>query len=411
MRRKLGLEIVAIAAALAVTTPSRADDTGEDPLRRLPHRRPIEIDAAELAGRWITVLADDSLAAATNEFADVRVSDDAGHLVPHFTTLPRDTDVRWRALGSDSLTWHDDPNAGPVLDVELESTTVSALVVIPDAAALGRPASIHVLGGRTGRRWAPLEAEVSTLGDVTGTLTVVRLPARPPRHVRLVGPTNAGASLPGAMLYTESTEPAPRRHAAFTPTAELRGDRWGHRLDLVASRWVAGVVVEPTDESAFNRLMIELEVAPDRWRSVDPGETQARRRESNRHVTFSPQRASGIRVSVVGAGGATAPFTPLAVEVVPTRIVLRVPSDATRLWINYGDPFLGSSGAVEQDVVMRTEAFELAALGPEVTNPRYSPPGIGWEWVRRHPAVLTVVMVLILVAVAAIVLQDARRRT
>ena len=396
---------------LTIITAATARATETDPLSRLPHRRAIQLEAGMPGEEWIVVHADDALAAATGDFADVRVSDSRGRLVPHFTISPRETDVRWRPIETDALTWHDDPRAGRVMDFRIEPSTEPVLVVLTGTAELMRSESppIRVLGGRDGRRWRRIEAPISTMSDLTGSVMIVTLPARSPRFIRLVAPTDAERGLPEGSLYTEAHVAAPRDSARFTSSSEWRDRQWCFSLELAAARAVAGVVLASSDDVAFWRPRLELEVAGDRWRDVPESETRVYRDATLNHVTISPTRATGVRVRVAGAEGTRPPVTPVAVEVVPTRIVVRRPDDAEALWINYGDPLLESTGATEQPLVLRTAQLRRASLGPEVANPAYSPPGLGWEWARRHPAVLTIVMTVILALIAAIVLRDARR--
>jgi hypothetical protein len=75
------------------------------------------------------------------------------------------------------------------------------------------------------------------------------------------------------------------------------------------------------------------------------------------------------------------------------------------LWVAYGDSYLGPQAWYLEDAANRVPGYTAVGLGPETANPLLQPPGFGLDWLRRHPPVLGVAMVIVLALVALLVLK------
>jgi hypothetical protein len=190
-------------------------------------------------------------------------------------------------------------------------------------------------------------------------------------------------------------------------------ERWSETLELTGpARLITRLDVRGLRPGTGKySIAVEARLPEGIWSDLYAGDPTGWTEGKMDSLVVEPVRASAIRLQVQGADAPNAPFE--VVRVLATPQSWRFEAEpGTDYWLGYGDPFAVLSASVPLVEPIASARVSVARLGPPEANPFFQEPGFGLEWLRRRPAVLTVVMAAILLAVAWLTLRGrAHART
>ncbi len=418
MRRAAGVlactGVLASAALLAGATGAARAEVSRD-VRALPFRRPILLpDPAASTGGWPAVAEDSILAGASGPgFADVRVVNEAGESVPFATLTPRRDDFRLDpvaaaplggARSGESFARILDLGADPPARVVVELPPWAYLALVQSARGPD-PERAEWRPDATGPFPEPAGAAAPGAGR-----TVVE---RPDRYLKLtVEPRGGAAPRDTLRAYALVEREVPREEVRFRVRSRgFDGRRWRAVLELTGpARAVTAVRFTRPESLTRPPIAVESRIRGGGWRPVagrlpadEPGPVA--RGEVQNEIAFDPVRTDAIRITVSGADPPNPPITVTGVAAIPVRWTFPPPRPGARLWLAYGDRFLGPRDWYLEDAAERAPRYLPAALGPPEANPLHAPPGFGLDWLRRRPGILTGLMIALLAGVALFVLR------
>jgi len=385
-----------------------------------PLRRPIHVPPGQGA-RWVEVVADAALlGAAAPELADVRVVDGEGTVIPSIVLAPVVEDAIFSTRAEAAISFgpdEDGPASSPVALPRGEGTGDLVIRVIADGASRAR------LQGRTeGGSWQelrttpPPELRTDPLAWRSGSparrrptrsspeadadVLIAHLGTSPHDEIRVVlrGPT---APSPGTLeildrrIRSLGPEPVP----VVTRDAGYRGRTYSATVDLTGpARPVVGLAL---DGDQLAHLTATVDVRPldgSVWRRV------ASLVPDGDRLSWSPTWTRTLRLEVEGGSPPGPPLAVVHADAAPVRIGVELEAGADA-WIVYGDPHTEPAAWTFDPLAIRRALPAMAVLGDPEPSPWHEPPRAGLEWVERHPAVVTVTMVVLLAVLAGLVLR------
>ncbi len=410
MRRR---RVPAIAALLLLVGAAAGAEVSKD-LTTLPYRRAVLPPNHVPAGAWLAVVEDSLLAARSSpDFHDVRLMNAAGQSVPFAVLPPRREDPI------------DLPVLARLLPRQHTSDTVFQVDMGPDY-----PETLLV---EFPRRSGQESVAIRTGPDREGTVRLEPLPEaldrshpvppEPGLDVRAgiaagrwlqVDFFSTGNFLPGDSLrvYRRVERAAPRLTVPFRIASRgFEGRTWRAVIELENPAGAAtAVVIHRRNALSRPPMRVEARLPGGAWRFVprlgqgSPGR-EANAADTFESLEFRPLRTDALRLTVSAADPPNPPLTVEGVQTVPMRWAFPASAATESLWVAYGDPYLGAQAWFLEDAANRVPGYTAAGLGPETANPLLQPPGFGLDWLRRHPPVLGVAMVIVLALVALIVFR------
>jgi hypothetical protein len=389
---------------------ARADVSAD--VRTLPLRREV-LFPKDAASGWYAIVEDSLLAAGAGaEFADLRLVDAEGRSRPLHAEAPvqdrtrrvvlRKLPVVWteRGEGTREMIFELDPSLPPRLSIEL--------------TGLSGRFPFRVTGrDSAGADWVflPIDEEDVSPADGPAPTSSSRVDLRQTR--RFLRLQQDGASPPGSedrvllvQLETVGVRFSPVEFRAGPGRFSGKGgDEWRVEVQLIGPpralarldlHWAS---VAPRDPS----VRLEARLPRGGWRDLYVDERVANDRGES--LLFAPVRTGALRLLVFGADAPNEPCTIASVDAVPQRWIFHAERPET-LVLAYGDPFLVTPPGAEDPPPSDADVREVA-LGSPAANPWYREPG-GLEWLKRRPAALSVVMIVLLGLVAWLAL--ARRQ-
>jgi len=381
----------------------------------LPWQRTLQLPEDVAPGSWIEVREDRILAeGAAPGFGDVRIVDDAGQLVPVAVIEPRLHDTRFRRRTGYAIPWVMVParHWEGVLDL---GSRRSRTLLLDFPGPEGE--RIRLLTGLDGNHWTPVVVRrMEFMPEPPEPGARFRIGIEPPdRYLKLIAEGFTGrTSLPDSLEIVEvETLDAPREPVPFgIEGAKFSGRTWEATIVVEGpARAIAALVLEvprPTPAGFPIRVEAELPRGGRRWLRPE--------REPNWTSTavdtlvMVPMRTRSLRIEVENADPPNPPFTIRQVEVVPQRWMFP-PPPAGDVRLAYGDPYLEARRWGMESAAAWEPTFVLASLAAPEPNPSYAPPGPGLEWLRRHPPVVGVIMVFLLLLVGLVILRGGRKET
>jgi hypothetical protein len=428
----IGLHLWAsvIVLTLQLLAGAVAAEVSRD-VRSLPFRRPIELpDSLSVEGAWIEVWEDDALAAAVDtDFADVRVMDATGEVIPALIWESDPTIARLEPVLVEAIEWELDDRDEMSFTLELPAADQlpvgDALPAVGDSMSQAGAQRSLVIEFSCSRAMVP-QPYLGSDDGATWRVLNVRYPGLPGRRRPTLDWPHLIEFDRDALRYLRCRpQSASNPPTGATFTLYRRGQQAGSEVEVVwriaeaefeGRRWRAILEVEGAPR-ALSSLMfaadpglrtvdIEARTPSGVWTSlrtqyvdgegvvIDPGVTRARR-----GVRWSPERTRELRLTVEAADPPNSPIEVASVRAVPTRITVQVPARSGALWLAYGSPYLERpewADARGRQLLRTLISTPRVTLGSEEANPLYQPPGFGIEWLRRHPNVVTAVMFAVL---------------
>jgi hypothetical protein len=404
---------------LLVVSPGVAQDeppapTGDDLSRDVtlqPFRRAVALAPTD-QNRWIEIRADLALlAASAPELADVRVVNDDGVPYPSIVLSPSLEDATFTTLATHALRFSadvDGPASGAV-PLPASRTGNDLVVVVHGVVDL-----VRLQGRTTNGTWddlrttAPPELRASSHhprspGVPIGERSLVaHLGASPHDEIRVV---SQGPTPPPDPTEIEILSRRPRSLPAdeiplVKRDAGYQGRLWIATFDVAGPpRPLARVVLD--GDATLPHLRTDVTLRPPEravWQGVAMTDGDPAR------PTWTPTWSSAIRLHVEGGSPPSAPVRVVRADAAPVRIGFRLPAHE-RAWVVYGDPHSDAPGWEFDPLEIRRSEPVVAHLGDPEPSPWHEPPRAGLEWTRRHPEVITGVMIGLLVLLAAMVLR------
>jgi len=393
------------------------------------------------------IVEEDSIIAAASrrDLADVRLMNNKGELLPLAWLPPqrmfaeerlfREFPLEWRR-GEDGL-WGVTFDLGP----SPPETMVAELV-----SAVG-PWEVRFFGGEPDGGWSLLPQEVAEPRSGGMAWRIERV--APLLRLAVERDLPQATTRDRLRLLIREEIPTPRERLAFRSLeagfAFRAGGAWRATLQVKGPpRLLTRLDVRGLrpGRNAYG-IMLEARLEAGGWRQIDVTSPPELIEGSVDSVVFRPVRTDALRLTVRGADAPNDPVEVEALLATPQRWIFEVGSGPDvetggALWLAYGDPHAvppphprsapearpepreaadhgpGAGGEDQASTVSRSDGDSSrrgsrALLGPPESNPFHREPGFGLEWLRRHPTVVTVAM-LIVVAVVAVLALSSRGR-
>jgi len=407
-----------LVAALAGALPAGADVSSD--VRTLAWRRPVHLPGG--ASGWYAIVEDSVLAAGSGpEFADLRLTNAEGRSLPVRVERPSATRLRWATFRDLPVRWTASGKDSREMIVDLGADAASRPVRLTvELTGLSARTPVQVTSrDSTDEEWVllPVVHDPATPLDspLPGTAHVEV--GDPRRFLRLV---QDRASAPGSedrlRLLTRETSPATRESVAFrvSPGRFLSGgNEWQAVVTLDGpARAVTALTLRWAEERGARTWRVEARLPAGGWRfhaASRPDEDGTDGRATRDSVDLAPVRTTELRITVTGADAPNIPCEIADVKATPQRWLFRADAPES-LWVAYGDPFL-ETPADAGEAPPREEPVREAALGAPEPNPFRRDPGLGVEWLKRHPSVVGVVMIGLLGLVTWLAVGRAARHS
>ncbi len=403
---RIALRIVLAAglAAAAAAAPAAAEVSSD--VRTLPHRRAVLLPDGQ-AGGWFAVAEDSGLAAMSGpEFTDLRLVGADGRSRTLHAEPPARSRVVYTRLRELPVVWAEAADGMREMTVTLEEAEAGQPLTV-EVTGLSAGPAFQVTGrDDPGDEWVylPISPDGAQgmrppdkhpvarvdLGETRRFLRLQQHGSGPPGaddRVRLLARDVIGA----AMFPVQVRSATGRFHGSsrneWIAEIVLEGPaRAVTRMDL---RWA--------ERQPGHGTRLQAKLPAGGWTEVYT-ETEPPEGGTETSLKFEPVRTTALRLTVYGADAPNEPCMVDAVRAVPLRWLFRADA-AESLWVAFGDPYQKVAAAVAEGPDSPQEVRE-AALGPVEPSPWYREPGFGLEWLKRRPAVLGAVMVVLLGAVA-----------
>ena len=411
---------VALSAALILQawTANMVRAESDRDARAQSYARTIDLLAGPVPSedRWAEVTLDDEIRTrAAHDLRDVQIVDADGKALPQRFRSASAMDVHWNELLRIDVDWREDPGRGWFADLESPEVPARSLLVfsepgiqIEERRPEDSPGSPR---GLRSRRSPEPEQRFAGSG-----LSAFVLDEGVPRY-RVYASVTARRPDQEAIVYAETRESTDLEAIEFrqTETSSVT-NRSSVTVELAGpARTVAQLRVQ-VDGELRGGLGLELEVpAADgsfEWfRPPDQDLRVVDRDGARGEWTIdcpSPRPARRLRLSGSSWPGSDY-VRVLSILAIPDRIEF-LPDGRTPFRLLYGDPQARERRAplLRPEVLIDTRI--PGRLGPEEPNPFYESPR-GFEWLRRHPAVLSGALFAVLAVLAGLALTGRRSRT